>query len=238
MPYIHLSIHDRRLATFEVGRELAIGRTPDNDVVIDNPGVSAAHARIFREGDAFFVEDRGSKNGTYLRGRRLGRQRLDYGDVVSILKHQLHFVSVATKGVTPPPRRQGDGGLATGAGATLAIDISRHAELMRAIEGRPFRAELRVVSEGGRARCHPLTGPTHTIGRGARCLVRTHGWLAPPLSARLVRQAEGYLLIPERRGEVVVNGVAIEGPCRLAHGDHIGVRGVEMRYRAEALDGV
>lgn len=48
-----------------------LGRAPDASVWIDAPGVSRHHARIRLEGTDATVEDLGSKNGTYLRGRRL-----------------------------------------------------------------------------------------------------------------------------------------------------------------------
>ena len=51
--------------TFQV-RTIRIGREPDNDVVIDAPGVSGHHARIVLEGDRATIEDLGSTNGTFL----------------------------------------------------------------------------------------------------------------------------------------------------------------------------
>lgn len=48
------------------GEVFRIGRAPDNDVVLDYPGVSAHHARIYRSGDQTWIEDLGSTNGTAL----------------------------------------------------------------------------------------------------------------------------------------------------------------------------
>jgi DNA-binding winged helix-turn-helix (wHTH) protein len=48
-----------------------VGRAPDAAVWIYAPGVSRQHARISLEGGQATVEDLGSKNGTYLGGRRL-----------------------------------------------------------------------------------------------------------------------------------------------------------------------
>ncbi|HEX4454372.1 MAG TPA: FHA domain-containing protein [Kofleriaceae bacterium] len=47
---------------------ITIGRTPNNDVVINDPSVSRLHAYVKRAGDAWSVTDAGSKNGSWLRG--------------------------------------------------------------------------------------------------------------------------------------------------------------------------
>ncbi|MBL8743970.1 MAG: ATP-binding cassette domain-containing protein, partial [Myxococcales bacterium] len=48
-----------------------IGRTPDNDIVIQHPQVSSRHALLHQVGGQLFIEDRGSANGTYVRGHRV-----------------------------------------------------------------------------------------------------------------------------------------------------------------------
>jgi ABC transport system ATP-binding/permease protein len=50
---------------------ISIGRTPDNQIVVNHPQVSSKHAQIVKVGDQLFLEDRGSANGTYVRGQRL-----------------------------------------------------------------------------------------------------------------------------------------------------------------------
>ena len=48
-----------------------IGRTPDNDIVIQHPQVSSRHALLHQVGGQLFIEDRGSANGSYVRGHRI-----------------------------------------------------------------------------------------------------------------------------------------------------------------------
>jgi ABC transport system ATP-binding/permease protein len=50
---------------------ISIGRTPDNQIVVNHPQVSSKHAQIVKEGAKLFLEDKGSANGTYVRGQRL-----------------------------------------------------------------------------------------------------------------------------------------------------------------------
>lgn len=49
----------------------SIGRTPENDIQIPHAQVSSRHALLHRVGDQLFLEDRGSANGTYVKGQRL-----------------------------------------------------------------------------------------------------------------------------------------------------------------------
>lgn len=54
------------------GRGITVGRTGNNDVVLDDGTVSRFHAWFQREADgAFSVTDAGSKNGTFVAGVRL-----------------------------------------------------------------------------------------------------------------------------------------------------------------------
>jgi ABC transport system ATP-binding/permease protein len=48
-----------------------IGRTPDNDIQIQHAQVSSRHAFLHRISGKLFVEDRGSANGTFVRGQRI-----------------------------------------------------------------------------------------------------------------------------------------------------------------------
>ncbi len=43
----------------------------DNQIVVNHPQVSSKHAQIVKVGDELFLEDRGSANGTFVRGQRL-----------------------------------------------------------------------------------------------------------------------------------------------------------------------
>ena len=47
---------------------VVIGRSPSSDIVIDEPYVSASHARFTIQGPALVLEDHGSTNGTMVNG--------------------------------------------------------------------------------------------------------------------------------------------------------------------------
>jgi ABC-type multidrug transport system ATPase subunit/pSer/pThr/pTyr-binding forkhead associated (FHA) protein len=49
----------------------SIGRTPDNDIQISHPQVSSRHALLHQMDAGLFIEDKGSANGTFVRGQRI-----------------------------------------------------------------------------------------------------------------------------------------------------------------------
>jgi pSer/pThr/pTyr-binding forkhead associated (FHA) protein len=52
------------LVTYKLGNVTTIGRAPLNQIVIDDPAVSAQHAIIARSGDSYRLKDLHSMNGT------------------------------------------------------------------------------------------------------------------------------------------------------------------------------
>jgi pSer/pThr/pTyr-binding forkhead associated (FHA) protein len=79
-----------------------IGRSPENDVVLQDAYVSRRHCAILvHAGDGCEVHDTASKNGTFLNGRKLaGPSRLQSGDEIRMCDCQLIFMSKA--GEEPP----------------------------------------------------------------------------------------------------------------------------------------
>jgi pSer/pThr/pTyr-binding forkhead associated (FHA) protein len=51
--------------------EFTIGRAEENDLTIEKPTVSRHHAVVTEQGERWFLEDRGSFNGTFLNGSRI-----------------------------------------------------------------------------------------------------------------------------------------------------------------------
>jgi hypothetical protein len=80
---------------------ITVGRTPENDVVLDLPIVSSRHLRLDVDdsgaGPRVWLTDLGSRNGTFLSGRRLPpqtRQLLEPGDVVNLGDHAGRAISL------------------------------------------------------------------------------------------------------------------------------------------------
>ena len=60
--------------------EAMIGRGKRSEISLFDEGVSRAHARILSEGDTVWVEDLGSRNGTFVNGERLSNARVKLAD--------------------------------------------------------------------------------------------------------------------------------------------------------------
>lgn len=62
-----------------------IGRHPDNDIVITDPGVSEHHAELRRSpAGRYSITDLGSRNGTYVNGTRVSQQEITEDDFIAI----------------------------------------------------------------------------------------------------------------------------------------------------------
>ncbi len=71
----------------ELVAKITIGRSSDNNIVIDNKLASRHHALIQKIKDAYFLKDENSTNGTFLNGRRIPADkyvRLNPGDKITI----------------------------------------------------------------------------------------------------------------------------------------------------------
>ncbi|MFR9752223.1 FHA domain-containing protein [Nocardia sp. 004] len=63
---------------------LDIGRTSDNQIVVNDPLVSRKHARLVATGEGLTIEDLGSANGTFVNGHRQRRAVLREQDIITI----------------------------------------------------------------------------------------------------------------------------------------------------------
>ena len=68
-----------------------VGRLPECDVVVDDPGASRHHAEIRRVGGSYVVSDLGSTNGTLVNDATVGEQALADGDRITIGNTVLEF---------------------------------------------------------------------------------------------------------------------------------------------------
>ena len=64
---------------------MSLGRSPDNDIAIQDPEVSRRHALISFSGGLYQIEDTGSTNGSFVNGRRVqGTVILQHGDILQL----------------------------------------------------------------------------------------------------------------------------------------------------------
>ncbi len=68
-----------------------VGRGTDCDIILVDPLCSRVHAELRREEDGWWVQDAGSRNGTYLNGQRVERGRLNVGGMFRIGSTEFRF---------------------------------------------------------------------------------------------------------------------------------------------------
>ena len=80
---------------FELSRpQMIIGRTDENDIVINHRSISRNHAKLVRETDTgrYTISDLQSSNGVRVNGQDYGKVELRRGDVVDLGHVRLRFV--------------------------------------------------------------------------------------------------------------------------------------------------
>jgi len=71
--------------SFPLDAVTTLGRDVNNTIVVDDPFASAEHAVLTFRGRAWYVEDLGSTNGTFVNGVRVeGVSPLGYGDELQL----------------------------------------------------------------------------------------------------------------------------------------------------------
>jgi hypothetical protein len=77
---------------YRLGRaSVTIGRLPECDIVVSDPGASRQHAQIRFDGERFVLNDLGSTNGTLVNDETADERALEDGDRVTIGSTVLEF---------------------------------------------------------------------------------------------------------------------------------------------------
>jgi pSer/pThr/pTyr-binding forkhead associated (FHA) protein len=94
MAKLVISLNGMSLRDYELDKvRVTIGRTSNNDIVLNEPVVSGEHAAISQEGGVITLVDLDSTNGTYINDRLVvDKKPLKHNDVISVGSHDLLFV--------------------------------------------------------------------------------------------------------------------------------------------------
>jgi pSer/pThr/pTyr-binding forkhead associated (FHA) protein len=235
MPRLILKFDDRDLTERSVGQQaVTIGRLPDNDIVVDNAAVSGRHAKVYKQGDKYVIEDLQSTNGTFISGQRVGSQALKDGDTITIGKHTILFDRAGGEAPVNP-------GLKTDflpeLGGTMMLDTERHRELLGASEpkakagpGTAIRVgTLTVVDGRADQTSYTLSSHTSMIGKADTCLIRLKGWFKPKTALAIARKGDGYSATP-LGGKTRINGEKLSGRRDLEEGDVLEVSGLTLEF--------
>jgi pSer/pThr/pTyr-binding forkhead associated (FHA) protein len=107
-PVITLEFKGKEIGHWMLDKPIfKIGRTAENDIVIDNLAVSRVHSVIEEDKGKHYIRDCDSLNGTIVNGRRIGRTALSDGDEIQIGKHKLVFQKHGAKRIALSPEPEG-----------------------------------------------------------------------------------------------------------------------------------
>ncbi|HTU32532.1 MAG TPA: FHA domain-containing protein [Candidatus Acidoferrum sp.] len=219
-------------------KEVSIGRSPDNAVVIDNPAVSHYHARVFNEEGRLMLEDFGSLNGTFVNGQRVKMVGLKPGDSVMIGKHTIVVTDSreVRAHIAFPSSSKG----APKINETVMLDTKDRREFLQKVASTgessqvaPGRLKIpTLVVKKGRTdhEEYALTDKLTVIGKSAMATVKLKGWFAPAAAAQISRRDDNAYYVGAADKIPSVNGQPIVKPVKLASGDVIAVSGVELEF--------
>jgi pSer/pThr/pTyr-binding forkhead associated (FHA) protein len=200
-------------------REIRIGRRADIEVPLPYPSLSGLHARLFRDGAGWQLEDLGSTNGTRLDGEPLAPHRprpvrpgaqIAVGPIVMVFD-----------GTAPPAR----GSERTASIARrlvqdiLAASPDAGAPALALVEGVPPGPPLRLAEFERR----------YLIGRGETCDLRLVSEEISREHAAVVRRWDGVFVqdLGSKNG-VAVNAQAV-GEVRVRDGDLVRIGPAVLR---------
>jgi FHA domain len=240
MPKLVLKFENSVLNEIPVGsKEVSIGRSPENAMVIDNPAVSHYHARVFHEEDRLMLEDFGSMNGTFVNGQRVKMVTLKPGDSVAIGKHTIVISesretegSVSGNGTTKPA--------APKINETVILDTKERREFLQKVAAvgessqvapQRLKVPTLVVRKGRTNQAeYTLNDKLTVVGKSAMATVRLKGWFAPKVAAQINRREDNSYYIGAADKVPSVNGHPIARPTLLSAGDVIEVAGISLEF--------
>ncbi len=206
-------------------RRLSIGRTNDNDIVLENRGVSRKHAMIEFNDKAVVLIDNESLNGTFVNSRKVSEEVLRDEDIITIGKYQLVFHAENT---TPADDAAGFDG-------TMVLNTKAHKQLLdtdrkeRELVTR-YGGSLLLGGENTDFSEFRLDRDVTTIGKAKFVHVRAKGFWISGIQAKIVKEEGCCSLINlGKKGKTCINGEPIDRQ-ELKNGDLVSVGNSTFKF--------
>ena len=199
-------------------KRLSIGRTNDNDIVLENRGVSRKHALIEFNNNAAVVIDNESLNGTFVNNRKISEEVLRDDDIITIGKYNLVYCSVANQDKDPACDFDG----------TMVLNTKRQKKMLET-----DRTEREIVAKYGGSVLlgeenaefseYKIDREVTTIGKAKFCHVRAKGFWLSGIQAKIVVENQLNILVNlGKSGKTKINGEETS-KCILKNGDLVTV---------------
>ena len=146
-------------------KQVIVGRSSDLDMVLVEDMVSRRHAKIALQGEAVWIEDLGSTNGTFVNGEKIKKAKLKEGDrlligtsILKLMTRESAAASPATTSGSSPP-----GGPATG--APQKNETRKGSTMSGSIEEIPLPDLLQLFGTSKKSGVLVLRTPNNDTGR-------------------------------------------------------------------------
>jgi pSer/pThr/pTyr-binding forkhead associated (FHA) protein len=170
--------------------QMIIGRTDDNDIVVNHRSISRNHAKLVREPETgrYTISDLQSSNGVRVNGEEYGKVELRRGDVIDLGHVRLRFIEPGEDFVfgrdaqiaDVPTSGRGKGLMIAAAVALLGIGAIAIVILTRSDDGKKKKNDGGLVASGSGSGSGP--GPTNIVvddGSGSNAIMPTAADAAP-----------------------------------------------------------
>ncbi len=202
----------------------AVGRKPDNDIVLEHPTVSGHHCKIYQAAGSYFVEDLNSTNGTFVNGKKIVKAGLKHNDSIGIIKYSLVFVG-DEKASSASSQKQPETATASPKISTPSVneaDKKVPKAFLEVLDGRIDKQEyeINLVSV--------------YIGKSSQANIPIKGsglfGSAPDMAAVISMRPNGFFLTPIKEGYVKYNGNPLTEKVELKNDDIIEAGGTKFRF--------
>lgn len=93
MAYLRHLVNGQTASIYELGHSSLIGRSSECPIKVEDPTVSAVHARIEPADDQWRLVDLKSTNGVLANGVRVSEVLLEEGVVITIGTHEFEYLA-------------------------------------------------------------------------------------------------------------------------------------------------
>ena len=210
---------------------ITIGRASDNDIIINNMGVSNHHAIITKKNDLFFLEDLNSTNGSFLNSQKISsQQRINPQDSIIIGKHTLKFSewSQSQGRATANSHQELDE-------ATMIMSASKKSAISQAATLNPQHSQFYLIVRGelGGINKLLLTEKTYGIGKAKDNQIRIGGWFTPSYIAEIEKVRQSFYISPLKKNIVKLNGNTINSSALLSPFDEIKIKNLVLKLLSD-----
>lgn len=195
MPMLTLSHENVVLDSYELkeGEALRIGRSDENNIVLDEAAISSFHAEIEFDSEGFFITDIQSKNGTFVDGELVISRKLHHDNIISIGSYTLKFEYKNDE-------KRHEETIPAISEATMMLDTSTHrAKLAKSLseigdykKKRLSQGELTYIDSAKDPL--PLDKPVTTIGKDSGCDIVAKGLLIGKIAAEIHQRQDGFYI--------------------------------------------